>query len=70
MKIIIIKKKTICFNNNMIHAHPVVSLFCDPNETLLDRASLCFINFPCHAVGGNLAIEKQRILHEIYIYIY
>ena len=50
----------------MIHAHPVVSLFCDPNVTLLDRASLCFINFLGHAVGGNnLAIlEKQRILHE------
>jgi hypothetical protein len=64
-------KNNMYYNNNMIHAHPVlVSLFCDPNVTLLDRASLCFINFPGHAVGGNVAIlEKQRILHEIYIYM-
>jgi hypothetical protein len=39
MKIIIIKIKICINNNNMIHAHPVVSLFCDPNVTLLDRQS-------------------------------
>ena len=53
----------------MIHAHPVVSLFCDPNVTLLDRASLCFINFLGHAVGAWQPGNRKTKNFALYIYI-